>query len=249
MTRERTGDGSAARQFGRMANVYAEAEDRRYPEDFILGLCDPDEDDLHLDVGTGPGTIAGILAPLVGGVVGTDVSPEMLDLFETRTPGGRSVLADAHRLPFNEGSFTLVTCGSVFHHLEDPASAVDEVARVLRPGGRFLLIDMAGPENPGRREARDEVERVRDPSHVHILAPSRVHAFLEAAGFEIKAEERQVEDKRDEDWARVAGADLEKVREALRLRQKVAAGFLALRWEGDGFIMRRERAYYLAVRL
>jgi ubiquinone/menaquinone biosynthesis C-methylase UbiE len=173
----------------------------------------------------------------------------MLGLFETRAPGARAVLADAHRLPFNEGSFTLVTCGSVFHHLEDPASVVDEVARVLVPGGRFLLIDMAGPENPERREARDEVERVRDPSHIHILAPSRVRAFVEAAGFEIKAEERQVEDKRDVYWARIAGADVEKIREALRLREKVAAGFLALRWEGDGFIMRRERAYYLAVRL
>ena len=239
----------AARQFGKMANVYAEEADRRYPEDFILGLCDPDEDDSYLDLGTGPGTIAAVLGPHVGWLVGTDVSPEMLDLFETRTSGAASVLADAHRLPFNEGSFTLVTCGSVFHHLEDPASVVDEVARVLRPGGRFLLIDMAGPENVERREARDEVERVRDPSHVHILAPSQVHSFLEAAGFEIKAEERQVEDKRDDDWARIAGADIEKVRQALRLRERVAAGFLALRWEDDSFVMRRERAYYLAVRL
>jgi ubiquinone/menaquinone biosynthesis C-methylase UbiE len=240
---------SAARQFGKMANVYAEEADRRYPEDFILGLCDPDEDDSYLDLGTGPGTIAGVLAPHVGALVGTDVSSEMLELFEGRTSGAPSVLADAHRLPFSEGSFTLVTCGSVFHHLEDPATAVDEVARVLRPGGRFLLIDMAGPENKERREARDEVERVRDPSHVHILAPSKVREFFEAAGFEIKAEERQVEDKRDDDWARIAGADVQKVRDALRLREKVAAGFLALRWEGDGFIMRRERAYYLAVRL
>jgi ubiquinone/menaquinone biosynthesis C-methylase UbiE len=246
---EKTRSAAAARQFGRVANVYAEEEDRRYPEDFVLGLCDPDEDDIHLDLGTGPGTIAGLLAQHVGWTVGTDVSPEMLDLFETRTPGARPVLADAHRLPFAEGSFTLVTCGSVFHHLEDPALAFDEVARVLRPGGRYLLIDMVGPDSPVRREARDEVERVRDPSHVHVLAPSQVHALAEAAGFEIKAEERQVEDKRDEDWARVAGADIDKVREALRLRRHVAAGFLALRWEDDGFIFRRERAYYLAVRL
>ena len=245
---EHASDTSAARQFGRMANVYAEEEDRRYPEDLILGLCDPDDDDVHLDLGTGPGTITGLLSKHVRWSVGTDVSPEMLDIFETRT-AARCLLADAHRLPFAEGSFSLVTCGSVFHHLEDPALAIDEVARVLRPGGRFLLIDMVGPENPGRREARDEVERVRDPSHVRILSPPQVHAMAENSGFEIKAEERQVEDKRDEDWARVAGADIEKVREALRLRQRVAAGFLALRWEDDGFIFRRERAYYLAVRL
>ncbi len=249
MSNEPVTGGRAARQFGRMANVYAEEESRRYPEDLVLGLCDPDMDDVHLDVGTGPGTIAAILATLVDRTVGTDVSPEMLDLFATRTPGARPVLADAHRLPFADGSFTLVTCGSVLHHLEDPALAIDEVARVLLPGGRFLLIDMVGPENPERRDARDEVERVRDPSHVHVLSPSSVHAFAEAAGFEIKAEERQVEDKRDVDWARLAGADLGKVREALRLRRHVAAGFLALRWEEDGFIFRRERAYYLAVRL
>jgi ubiquinone/menaquinone biosynthesis C-methylase UbiE len=239
----------AARQFGRVANVYAEEEDRRYPEDLILGLCDPDEDDVHLDLGTGPGTIAALLAPHVGWTVGTDVTREMLEIFEGRAPDARPLLADAHRLPFADGSFTLVTCGSVFHHLEDPALSIDEVARVLRPGGRFLLIDMAGPENAARREARDEVERVRDPSHVRILSPPQVHAMAEASGFEIKAEERQVEDKRDEDWARVAGADIKKVRQALRLRRHVAAGFLALRWEEDGFIFRRERAYYLAVRL
>jgi ubiquinone/menaquinone biosynthesis C-methylase UbiE len=239
----------AARQFGRVANVYAEQEDRRYPEDLVLSLCDPDEDDVHLDLGTGPGTIAALLAPHVGWTVGTDVTPEMLEIFEGRAPDARPLLADAHRLPFADGSFTLVTCGSVFHHLEDPALSIDEVARVLRPGGRFLLIDMAGPENDARREARDEVERVRDPSHVRILSPPQVHAMAEASGFEIKAEERQVEDKRDEDWARVAGADIEKVRQALRLRRHVAAGFLALRWEEDGFIFRRERAYYLAVRL
>jgi len=237
-----------ARQFGRVADIYAEAETRRYPPDLVLGLADPDHDDLHLDVGTGPGTLAGLIGPHVTRSVGTDVTPEMLDLCMSRTHGVDCIRADAHRLPFEEEAFTLVTCGSVFHHLEDPVQAVTEAARVLRPGGRLLLIDMAGPEHPARRQARDEVERARDYTHVGILAPSQVHAMLDGAGFDLREEERQVEDRRDDDWARVAGADLEAVRKELRRHQRLAGGFQALRWEGDHFLFRRERAYYLAVR-
>ena len=237
-----------ARQFGRVADIYAEAEMRRYPPDLVLGLADPGHEDRHLDVGTGPGTLARLIAPHVISSVGTDVTPEMIDLCATQTPALNCVLADAHRLPFLDRSFTLVTCGSVYHHLEDPALAVAEAARVLRRGGRFLLIDMAGPDNPVRRQARDEVERVRDYTHVGVLAPSQVRAMLEVNGFEVREEDRQVEDKRDEDWARVAGADLEAVRKELWRTQKLAGGFQALRWEGDHFVFRRERAYYLAVR-
>lgn len=237
-----------ARQFGRVADIYAEAETRRYPPDLVLGLADPDHDDLHLDVGTGPGTLAGLIGPHVTRSVGTDVTPEMLDLCMSRTHGVDCIRADAHRLPFEEEAFTLVTCGSVFHHLEDPVQAVTEAARVLRPGGRLLLIDMAGPEHPARRQARDEVERARDYTHVGILAPSQVQAMLDGAGFDLREEERQVEDRRDDDWARVAGADLEAVRKELRRHQRLAGGFQALRWEGDHFLFRRERAYYLAVR-
>ena len=237
-----------ARQFGRVADIYAEAEMRRYPPDLVLGLADPDHEDHHLDVGTGPGTLARMIAPHVRWSAGTDVTPEMVDLCTTRAPATACVMADAHRLPFDAATFTLVTCGSVYHHLEDPSLAVREGARVLRRGGRFLLIDMAGPEHPARRQARDEVERVRDYTHVGILAPSQVRAMLDAAGFDVRAEDRQVEDKRDEDWVRLAGADLEAVRKELWRTQKLAGGFQALRWEGDHFVFRRERAYYLAVK-
>lgn len=237
-----------ARQFGRTANVYAESETRRYPADLVLGLCAPGSNDVAVDIGMGPGTLAGILAPNVRRIYGTDVTPEMIDLCRTRESGCVCILADAHRLPFGDGVFTIATCGSVFHHLEEPALAIEEAARVLRPGGRFLLIDMAGPENVSRRAARDEVERVRDPSHVRILAPSQVHEMLEQSGFDLKEEERQVEDKRDEEWVTLAGGDLEAVRATLRRLEPLAGGFLALRWEGDGYVFRRERAYYLAVK-
>jgi hypothetical protein len=123
-----------------------------------------------------------------------------------------------------------------------------EVSRILSAGGRFVLVDMAGPEEPDRRAARDEVESVRDPSHVAILQPSRARAMLEAAGFEIIEETPQLDEVRDDLWCQLADADVEAVRDVLRRHEPVGAGFVALRREADAFVMRRERRYYLGVK-
>ncbi|HEV8571557.1 MAG TPA: methyltransferase domain-containing protein [Actinomycetota bacterium] len=238
---------TAAEQFGRMALTYARRELGRYPSE-LVELARPSPGDRYLDVGTGPGTLARLLSPRVSLTVGTDLTGEMLRLYVEAVPTARAVQADALSLPFAEASFSLVTNGSVLHHLDDPERSLAEVARVLSPGGRFLLIDMAGPEDPERRSARDKVERVRDPSHVGILPPSRVRAMLEKTGFELREEERQAEEKSDEDWVRLAGGDLRSVRQALAAHESLKAGFVALWRHGEGFVFRRERAYYLAVK-
>ena len=213
----------------------------------MLRLAAPRPDDRYLDVGTGPGTLVRLIGPAVAFSVGTDITPEMLARFDPEARAA-AVRADAHRLPFPDGAFTLATCGSVFHHLEEPEGAAIEVARVLGAGGRFLLVDMAGPEEPERRAARDEVESARDPSHVAILHRSRARTMLEAAGFEVLDEASQVDEVSDDLWCRLADADLEAVREVLRRREAIGGGFVALRREGDGFVMSRERRYYLGVK-
>jgi len=98
-----------------------------------------------LDVGSGAGQIASHLLKYSDAnaqVTCTDLSQPMLRRARTRLksklPG--FVTADLTRLPFADGSFDCVTCGYVLEHLADPEPGLAEMARVLEPGGRLLLL-------------------------------------------------------------------------------------------------------------
>jgi ubiquinone/menaquinone biosynthesis C-methylase UbiE len=60
-------------------------------------------------------------------------------------------VTEARRLPFADGAFDLVISNSLLHHLADPTAVLDEVARVVRPGGRVLLRDLRRPPRVGFR--------------------------------------------------------------------------------------------------
>lgn len=81
-------------------------------------------------------------------VTGVDLSPAMLDIARTRAAElGREVKlreADAEDLPFADGSFDTVVCTLSLCTIPDHARAIAEMARVLRPGGRLLLLDHIG---------------------------------------------------------------------------------------------------------
>jgi ArsR family transcriptional regulator len=111
--------------------------------------------DAVLDAGTGTGRMLELVAPLIGHGIGIDISPEMLAIARERLERMRAHhcqirLADIHRLPFPNGSagqeFDLAIFHQVLHYLEDPQSAVMEVARVLKPRGSVLIVDFAPHE-------------------------------------------------------------------------------------------------------
>ncbi|GAC1347503.1 MAG: hypothetical protein NVSMB23_26880 [Myxococcales bacterium] len=100
-----------------------------------------------LDLGCGPGNSTTHLRRAAGpGVAGADVAMTMLARARRREPGLPLVCADGTRLPVRSGSLDAVTFHSVLYLLPDRAAALREVARVLRPGGRAVLLEPhAGP--------------------------------------------------------------------------------------------------------
>jgi ubiquinone/menaquinone biosynthesis C-methylase UbiE len=108
-----------------------------------------------LDVATGTGLIARALARTSDCVTGIDMSPGVLAIAQSRSRGETPlVLGDAHRLPFRDGSFELVTCGVSLSHFSEVSVALREVYRLLQPGGRFITSAWAnGGRSPSKAAA------------------------------------------------------------------------------------------------
>lgn len=95
------------------------------------------------------------------------------------------VAADAEALPFLAGSFDAVTCRIAPHHFPNSPALVREVARVLKPGGRLVLIDNVAPPDPALASFLNAVEKLRDESHARCLPAAEWEALLSEAGLEV----------------------------------------------------------------
>jgi SAM-dependent methyltransferase len=100
--------------------------------------------DRVLDVACGPGNFTRAFARAApeGLVVGLDASKPMLEraVLEDNPPNVSYVRGDAHALPFRDQSFDAVCCFAALYFISDPLRAVDEIVRVLAPGGRVALM-------------------------------------------------------------------------------------------------------------
>lgn len=128
--------------------------------------------DSLLDLGTGTGWILQLLAPLYRRAIGVDASRDMLAVARSNLDKAGIVKAsvrhgDILNLPLEGQDFDLVTIHQVLHFLDQPDAAIAEAARVLRPGGRLLIIDLA----PHALEhLREEHAHVRLGFSHHLMA-------------------------------------------------------------------------------
>jgi len=135
-----------------------------------------------LDLGTGTGRMLELLAPQIERGLGLDLSLDMLSLARARLDraGLRHCSVrqgDIYDLALRKDSFDAVVIHQVLHFLEDGARAIEEAARVLRPGGRLLVVDFAP----------HDLEFLRD-EHAHRrlgFAPETVAQWMKAAGLTI----------------------------------------------------------------
>jgi demethylmenaquinone methyltransferase / 2-methoxy-6-polyprenyl-1,4-benzoquinol methylase len=101
-----------------------------------------------LDVGTGTGLVAREALPLVGGagrVIGLDPSAGMMKSGRESGSAVRFVQGGGERLPFAGATFDFVTMGYALRHVPDLDEAFQEYRRVLKPGGRVLLLEVTRP--------------------------------------------------------------------------------------------------------
>lgn len=113
--------------------------------------------DSLLDLGTGTGRMLELMNPLYNRAVGVDASPNMLavaraNLDRAGVANAQVRLGDIYNLPLPRAAFDVVVIHQVLHFLDDPQRALAEAARVLRPGGRLLIVDFAPHEMEFLRE-------------------------------------------------------------------------------------------------
>ena len=184
-------------QFGRTAAAYVESSGHAKGAELtaMVSLAEDLLGDLQgkkaLDVATGGGHTALAFARAGAEVTATDLTPEMLTAAQAfvHANGGETVqftAAAAESLPFAAETFDLVTCRIAAHHFADPEQFVRETARVLRPGGLFLLVDNVSPEDAELAEAMNEIERRRDPSHKWAYTVRQWVAWLADAGLDVQ---------------------------------------------------------------
>ncbi|MCU0635543.1 MAG: metalloregulator ArsR/SmtB family transcription factor [Gemmatimonadaceae bacterium] len=130
------------------------------------------------DLGCGTGALAAQLAPFVAQVIGVDASREMLTAARARAHDLSNVTfkrGELEALPLDDASLDVATLLLVLHHVADPSLALAQVRRVLRPGGRLLLVDM---QPHAHEEYRHEM------GHAWLgFSNAQLTVWLTAAGF------------------------------------------------------------------
>lgn len=142
----------------------------------LLGLLDPDW--VVGDLGCGSGHLTELLAPFVGRVIGVDASENMLEQARARldkVAGTELRAGELESLPINAGELDAAVLSLVLHHAPDPRRVLDEARRVLKPGGRLLVLDLLPHE---RVEYRERM------GHVWLgFSEKQVSEWLQEVGF------------------------------------------------------------------
>lgn len=184
----------------------------------LVELVGPKKDWIALDVATGAGHTAAVFAPHVAKVIASDLTPEMLEqarkLAAEKSLGNmETAIADAEALPFPDASFDLVTCRIAPHHFPSIEKFLQEVHRVLKPGGTFALVDNVSPDadtTPGFSAGQlkdagityNAFEKLRDPSHGRAPDTSEWLSLMSKAGLELVHREHAPKSMDFQSWVK-----------------------------------------------
>jgi broad specificity phosphatase PhoE/ubiquinone/menaquinone biosynthesis C-methylase UbiE len=210
-----------------------------------------------LDVGTGAGTVALAIAPYVDTVLGIDLSPAMLEKAETeRAARGlnnvRFSLGQIGVAPLPENAFDIITIRDLLHYVSDLPALFSLFGRLLRPGGRVVMDEMVGSDDPVKRATLEAIMSRRDPGIIEVRSVGEIEADLRAAGFRVTRSERYPVIRDLDEQLAHSGAD-EGTRSAVRSMVEAgldadAAGLNARRGRDDAISFTETRIRLLAER-
>jgi SAM-dependent methyltransferase len=94
-------------------------------------------------------------------------------------------MMDAESLGFDDGSFDIVSCRFAFHHFTNPGKVMSEMVRVCKSGGTIVLVDGLSSEDDVKSKYHNEIEQIRDPSHVRLYQQSELEGMFRDAGLKM----------------------------------------------------------------
>lgn len=203
-------------QFTRQADPYAQMQQTRDDRglDALVALCGTQASDRVLDVACGPGFLTLAFARRASHATGVDATDALLELGrrEARRRGVENVRFQAGRaeaLDLPDASFEVVSCRAAFHHFPEPSSVLAEMRRVTKPGGRLLVADLLGSEDPAQADMHDRIERLCDPTHTRALPVSAFEALFADAALEVLAQPTSTLAYDADEWIAHGGPDEE----------------------------------------
>lgn len=254
-------DGARSRvqqQFGANAERYVHSQVHAAGHSLhrLVELADPQPSWLALDVAPGGGHSALAIARLARLVLALDVTFAMLRAARSHaaTQGQDNLFwlqGDGEKLPLPGETFDLVTCRVALHHFSDQPAALREWARVLKRGGRLVLVDNIGPDDADARAYVNAYERLRDPSHGWMYSLAELAGFVRAAGLTVQHSERLVKPMHFGAWMermQVSPRDRARLTDLLWKSHGPARAFLDPQGEGEATTFSLREGVILAQR-
>ena len=133
-----------ADRYDLITSILSYGQDARWKAK-LVSLADVRRGERALDLAAGTGDIALAIAARGAKTIGLDITHRMLQLAASKSSAARFITGDMTSLPFRSSSFDLITTGYGLRNVPDLDTAIDEIARVLRPGGRLLSLDFNRP--------------------------------------------------------------------------------------------------------
>ena len=147
------------------------------------------------DVASGAGHTGLSYAGIASRIVAVDPAPNMLTQFRKlaaeRGVAVETVEAFAESIPLAAASFDLVVCRLAAHHFSDLPKAMTEMARLAKPGGHVVIIDMEGDADPTLDALNHDIEVLHDPTHVRSYTAQHWRELYAASKLEVQVFENR----------------------------------------------------------